>query len=682
MRTLLTPNPNANPILRNTRAGLVISCHGDADVEGVEEGFRQLNLETFSNLCGMLAGYSYVKVVYDRARACLHFMDNARYQFHADYIAEVILNKPREVLEEQIDAFNKAVYMSQDRPFFVGTLALHQREEKRFFTLETVEVDTMDGAIIQEFYDVVRTYLDPDFSLHFKPANHQQEAMVAEIPAERLDRISNHDLFASSEFVALNFGTARGRLRVFHTESQYRKTQDSISWCDIIVMTRVPDDVPRVAGIINAGHTTPLSHTNVLAHGWQIPNAIQIGILDSIEEQELADKWVFYRVDKDSTKVELSELTNPDDIPTEPMWRKQEVKLERPSIERTPIKNLNQLRSGDAFRFGTKAANLGELHHLLDHSSKRLLGFYRVPRPPRDNLLEYLANYLHVPKDDHLEQAAWEKLRASVKIPRGIALPFSLQQEVLSQSPALQQQLGKLKMALELNARQIDDICMTLQRMIRTLRFPDRLRDYIDAQVVAHLAGTSSFVVRSSSNAEDLENFSAAGLYESVNHVATAENLFHSIREVWASLLSPRSVRLRHGVGILMDDSYMGIIIQEEVKSEIGGVLVTTNPMNDRDFRNVFINVSSDAMSVVEGTDEPFQYLYNTVEGGGRTISVGDAREDLSESKKGMLQNLAFMGRLLQSHFSKDYTFNAPLDIEWAANDDHVSLLQLRPYAS
>jgi phosphoenolpyruvate synthase/pyruvate phosphate dikinase len=223
----------------------------------------------------------------------------------------------------------------------------------------------------------------------------------------------------------------------------------------------------------------------------------------------------------------------------------------------------------------------------------------------------------------------------------------------------------------------------SLQSMIRQTRMPDQIRNYIDAQIADTLGGVSHFVIRSSSNAEDLENFSAAGIYESINHVTTAENIFQSIKEVWASLLSPRSVRLRHDVGISLDDCYMGVIVQEELKALMGGVMVTTNPMNRAgDFRNVYINVSpKSVMNIVQGSELPLQYLYNSVEGGGRTLSIGDAKADLGESQKALLQKLAFIGRLLQSHFSPDYTFSVPVDIEWIATEEGLCILQLRPYS-
>ena len=126
----------------------------------------------------------------------------------------------------------------------------------------------------------------------------------------------------------------------------------------------------------------------------------------------------------------------------------------------------------------------------------------------------------------------------------------------------------------------------------------------------------------------------------------------------------------------------MGVIIQEEMPARLGGVLVTTNPLNRNDFRNVYINVSpNSAQSVVQGAELPLQYLYSTVEGGGRTLSLGSSEEDLSSADKDILQNLAFVGRLLQSHFSPNYTFNDPVDIEWLIDDEGIVILQLRPYS-
>lgn len=641
-----------------------------------------LSLAAFYHLAGELAGYPFIKVVWDKETGKVHFINNAHYKMHAHYVGEQLLGVTRQAIEKDIDSFNRSVYLDPNRRFYLGVLALHRRDDRSFFSLETVEIDAMTGAMMQAFYAKTREFVDASLPLFFKPANHWQEASVAKIDPMHLPRVLAHEIFATAHFIALNPGTAKGRLRFFASEDEYRAERSTLLWHDVIVMQRVPDDIPRISGIINGSHTTPLSHTNVLASGWQIPNAIQIGIEKRIDAEGLNNAWVEYAVQPNAAEVVLKKIEKPFQEGCRPSWSLNVIKLEKPETSHVPIVALERLRAQDSFRYGTKAANLGEMHYVLREGGRRLTGFYSVRRPPRANLLSYLATFLKVPETSDLNKAAWQFLRDNIQIPRGIALPFSLQQRFLESSPQIQQALGKLKMALELNARQIDSLCVSLQQMIRQTRISDDIRNYIDAEIAHHLGGTSSFVVRSSSNAEDLKQFSAAGIYESINHVSTAENIFDSIKQVWASLLSLRSVRLRHEAGISLDDSYMGVIIQEEVSAQLGGVLVTTNPLNRADFRNVYFNIAPQSVAdVVQGLAEPLQYYYNTVEGGGRTLSLGGSQTDLSAEHKERLQRLAFAGRLLQSHFSPDYTYSTPVDIEWVLSDDNISILQLRPFA-
>ena len=640
---------------------------------------KKLTFAAFQQLSGEMAGYSFVKIVVDKTEDTIHFINQSKYPFHADYIAEKILGKDKEEVRADIDRFNNSVYLDPERRFFLGILALHKRVDKQFFTLETVEIDNMNAEMLLYFVDYVKANITRSHPLYFKPANHIQESIVVAIDKKRLRRLFNYELFASNSYVPLNSGTTQGRLRVFESLDDYKENQDSLEWFDIIVMNKVPDNIPRISGIINSKHTTPLSHTNVLACGWQIPNATQIRIIDQIKDERLQNKWVEYKVDTNASKIMLKEIKKPDGQLAEPHWKIQQVKIGEPETLRIPIVNLKKLQAADRFSYGTKSANIGELQHILKYGSDRLTGFYRLPRYPRKNLIHHLARMLNVPEGSDLNQTASDFIKNTVNIPRGIAIPFAIQQEFLESSPQIQQTIGKLKMALELKAEEIPSLCIRLQQLIIKTKFPFELENYIEAIVNKHLKGASSLVVRSSSNAEDLENFSAAGIYESKNHVTTPHKLYKSIKQVWASLVSPRSVRLRAEVGISLDESYMGVIVQEEISSGLGGVLVTTNPMNtSTDFRNVFVNASTKSVNdVVEGNELPYQFLFNTVEGGGRTLSLGSANNDLDPSKKQIIAKLALVGRLLQSHFSSEYT---PVDIEWAISGDDLYLLQLRPY--
>ncbi len=636
----------------------------------------------FDQLSGILGSVPFVKFVVDRKNNnSIHFINDKLYHLHAYYVCDQILKEPQPKFFKTIDAFNEETYHSPNRRFYFGTIGRIRHENKQVYTLETQEIDSMNQALIEDLYSIVKSNIDSNFELFFKPANHIQEKAIENISATKIPRIYTSEIYANSTFISLTPGASEGRLRVFHSDTEFQAALNSIEWYDIIVMHRVPDDVPRVSGMINADFTTPLSHTNVLAAGWKIPNCIQRDIFETIYKEHLDRKWVRLEVAANAVKAELKLIDEPKEL-KKPNWVIQKITIETPDVEDPKIRSLEDLRMSDRYKYGTKAANIGEMKHVLKHGSNRILGFYQVKRPPRENLIPHIANFLGKPESEELIHEASTFLSSFLKVPRGIALPFSIQRRFLETSPQIQQAIGKLKMALELDAHEIDSLCVSLQKQILKTRMPDSIRDEIDRMIIKELSGVSTFVLRSSSNAEDLENFSAAGIYESVNHLTSAEKIFEGVKQVWASLVSARSVRLRQQSGISLDDSYMGVIIQEQVESGMGGVMVTKNPMDKNDFRNVYINVSlKSVIDIVQGAELPMQYLYNSVEGGGTTISLGGAKEDLNTERLEILKKMAFAGRLMQSHFSPDYTFSHPADIEWLANRDGVYFLQLRPYA-
>lgn len=126
---------------------------------------QKLTLGQFTQIAGKLAGYPFVKIVLDRHEGKIHFINNNRYPFHADYVGEQILGKKPGEIDAEIDAFNQTVYFDENRRFFFGILSLQKTVESgpdtQFFTLETVEVDTMDRPMVEYFYGFVKDWVDP-----------------------------------------------------------------------------------------------------------------------------------------------------------------------------------------------------------------------------------------------------------------------------------------------------------------------------------------------------------------------------------------------------------------------------------------------------------------------------------------------------------------------------------------
>ncbi|NLU71400.1 phosphoenolpyruvate synthase [Streptomyces sp. HNM0575] len=648
---------------------------------------ENLSLPLFRALSGTLAGHPYLKVVVDRAEETWHVLDTAAHPFHVDYVATRILGMGLAELDASLDEFNASVYMDPGRRFLLGVLSLHTDEdaegrERTFLVLETTEADTMHGELLAYFHAFVRERVDARLPLLLKPANHGQEEELVAVSEQRVPRILSHELFGTRTRTPLNTGEATGRLRCFGSVEEYEAAAAGLGWSDIVAMPCLPDDVQRVAGFVNTAPITPLSHTNVLASGWGIPNAIVRDLPEIAERDGLDGAWVRYRVRED--EVTLERLEHAPELEA-PVWHQQRIRLEPPLLEDAPVLALHRLRSADRDRYGTKAANLGELHHVLDSRSADLTAFHGRARPPRENLYGHLAARLGLrgPSPDELRAAATSFVADTVEAPDGVALPFSLQHRFLTSVPALQQGLGKLKMALELDATDVlDPLCLQIQQLIRNAPMPESVAHEITRAFPGPLAAGHRLVVRSSSNAEDLPGFSAAGVYDSVTTARGTGELLDAVRQVWASLLSPRSVRLRDQVGISLDDTYMGVIIQEYVPAALGGVLVTCNPTRREDFRNVYLNCSAGSPEqVVEGSVLPHQYLYNTVEGGGRTVALGSPIEGQPDGMRSRLADLSLTGRLLQSHFSAP-DVDAPLDIEWLLTDQgDFRLVQIRPYA-
>lgn len=639
----------------------------------------RLTLADFSGLATTVAGYPYVKLVLDQETSTVHLIDGADRMLHVQYVGERILGMTRAELARNLDAFNDSVYRADDRRFLLGTLALHDRPEYGgvFFSLETVEVDTMGPDLLCSFYRTVRALVDDATPVLLKPANHLQEGfLVDDIP-----RILAHELYSTAPYVPLNPGTTTGRLRVFESENAYRGAAEPVRWHDILVMERMPDDIPRVSGLINARHTTPLSHTNVLAAGWGIPNAIQQGAL--LDLTDLDGSWVELTVDQAAPELSVRPVFRPDSIDEGPPWAATQVDIGKPDLAAAQILPLDELRSTDAHRFGTKAANLGELTAVLRDGSPYWLGFYQAPRPPRPHLLDYLARHLATTGTDaaELSQAAQRLVKEYAVVPRGVALPFALQQQFLESSPAIQQTIGKLKMALALGG-EIDGLCGELGGLIRDTPLPADLRTLIEDAVLRHLTGAGRVVVRSSSNAEDLIGFSAAGIYESVPEVESIEDVIHAIQRVWASLVTTRGVLLRDEAGIGLAECFMGVVVQQQLDGELGGVMVTTNPLDRADFRSVLLNLARNSVDdVVSGARDPLQHLYNTMEGGSRTVALGAEPADVDDQAKATLGRLALIGRLLQAHFAgADGPVDDPVDVEWLVDGDRIVLLQCRPY--
>ncbi|PXF43672.1 Phosphoglucan, water dikinase, chloroplastic [Gracilariopsis chorda] len=96
------------------------------------------------------------------------------------------------------------------------------------------------------------------------------------------------------------------------------------------------------------------------------------------------------------------------------------------------------------------------------------------------------------------------------------------------------------------------------------------------------IEGGDKVMVRSSANAEDLENMSGAGLYDSIANVAVMDTraLQKAVGEVWGSLWTKRAASSRDAYGVAHDKVSMAVVIQQMVRSELSFVAFSHDPVS------------------------------------------------------------------------------------------------------
>lgn len=173
--------------------------------------------------------------------------------------------------------------------------------------------------------------------------------------------------------------------------------------------------------------------------------------------------------------------------------------------------------------------------------------------------------------------------------------------------------------------------------------------------------GATSVVVRSSSTGEDGDASSMAGVFDSILDVADEGDLTSALDRVLDSADRARTAGLV--------DADMAILIQPMLHPRWGGVLFGADPVSGRRDRLVVAAVPGGPDQLVSGEADGWT---GVLDRRGRVREVRSA-PDTPRPPVALLRGLA----RLAAHSAR--AFGGPQDIEWAADDDALHLLQARP---
>lgn len=561
----------------------------------------------------------------------IYYVNSQRYRFHKDFVNGTYLSL------ERGQEFFENNYKRSNRRFILGTLAF--QAPVRSWTFEFWEGDTIPPELIKLASDVINsTFFE---TVAYKPNSLRQEEASQNI--EGLKRILQSDIAREQEYEALNVAKGIGRVHVIEKLDE----RVEIGSNEILVLNEVPLNLPPVAGIIVTKPSTPLSHINLLAKGWGIPNAYIKNANELLKQYDgwwvtfetHQDKYDIKRADKKALDLYLANLT-----------KRTDLMRPRANLKERRLLDLKRQRARMADAFGAKSANLGEVFNA------RLKG---------------------------------------VTVPNGFTIPVYYYQQFVKENG-----LDEVMLELMEDNSFVHDPVHRRARLeeyrasIRKGKMSSALREKILLKARVEYKGKGLFV-RSSSNVEDLPNFSGAGLYDTVPNVRDEEKLLEAVKTVWASLWNFEAYEARERAGVDHTLSYMAVLIQEGVNADSAGVLITTDPFDADNREVIYISAKRGlGIKVVEGKRIAEQLIYSPKSDSVQVLTRSDEESLLTFDEKGGVKEIPIKGeravltdemvkRLAEAAQRVKRVFRGrEQDIEWIYKGGQIYIVQSRPYIS
>ncbi len=170
-------------------------------------------------------------------------------------------------------------------------------------------------------------------------------------------------------------------------------------------------------------------------------------------------------------------------------------------------------------------------------------------------------------------------------------------------------------------------------------------------------------IIRSSATIEDGSAHSFAGIFESIP-ISAPEEFEPTVREIWASVFSPRALSYFREIGI-REIPAMAVVVQRFLRAERSGVMFTRFAGPDARPSILVEHVEGDCEKLVKGEVTPDRLWLHEA-------------EDVPESLEGPLRP-RHVRALAQVAKRLEKSFGAPQDVEWVIQDDTLHVVQSRP---
>lgn len=506
---------------------------------GCREDFTALSS---APLDASIPGATSVKVIVDKAdQNALYFQNSKTYKIHWEFAFRRLSGNGKPIVPA-LSQFNATEYYSPERRFILGTLTYYAGP--RVWAYELAPYDNGDAAMIALAYGEVRKACYCGDSLRFHPSSQALEAVAKSLPAG-VKIITTNELYAGIEYQPLNYATGIGKL-VFTTAK--RLASEYLSFRDIVVLDAVPNDISVTSGLITQEFQTPLSHINVLAQNRGIPNMGLRGAVTDARLLALEGKWVKLVVGPNDYAI--AEVSQEE---ADAWWEAHKPTAVSIAHMDTTVKDLRDIGDvidlahyglGEAIKkaipaFGGKATNYGTFPH-MDTTQIKFHNAFAIP-------VFYYWQHMR----QHGFNDSIDKWMADPKFTG--------------------------------DAAERDRRLKVLRDSIRYGALDTAFKAMLMKKVKESFPGVNRIRFRSSTNAEDLEGFTGAGLYESHSGLLDdpKKTVFDALQNVWSGVWFFRAFEERTYRSIDHKSVGMALLVHAAFEAEeANGVASTSNPFD------------------------------------------------------------------------------------------------------